>query len=392
MVLLTMMACNNRQKMLDGRITLWRKDKIPYGTFYAFENLKYIFPKAEITINKSSPGDYRSFSGADYAGEAAYRRRKKGYIIIAPQVLPDQREINAIVNFVGEGNQVFISSFHIGDSLLNSLKIKLGDEFKYFVESDSLSLSVYDPVIGSESSFTYPGLAADNFVSSLDSQYATILGRDKKGHPNFIKFEYKGGGAIFLHFAPMALTNFFLLHKNNKAYYDNVLSYLSSSLEEIKWDDYFRYPKGGNFSALQYVLSNRSLKWAFWLVLLLFAIIYTFESKRRQRLIPVIGTIQNSSLDFVKTIGRLYYQQKDHGNLAAKMTAHFLDQIRTKYNLPTSLLDDAFVDRLSYKSGKSREQIGEILTWIKMFQDSYSPRDEELLEFNQKIDAFFKQA
>ena len=76
---------------------------------------------------------------------------------------------------------------------------------------------------------------------------ASILGTDEAGHANFIKFNYKGGGAVFLQLAPMTFTNFFLLYKNNKNYYDNAFSYLPKSIVEIKWDDYFRYPHYSNF-------------------------------------------------------------------------------------------------------------------------------------------------
>ena len=34
--------------------TLSNKDKIPYGTFVAYESLQYLFPNAEISINKSN--------------------------------------------------------------------------------------------------------------------------------------------------------------------------------------------------------------------------------------------------------------------------------------------------------------------------------------------------
>ncbi|HTQ28768.1 MAG TPA: hypothetical protein VMI35_11590 [Puia sp.] len=391
--MLTMLStgCGSRPKLLDQRISLWRKDRIPYGTFYAYENLRYIFPRAIITENNSSPADYRYFVNTDYSSQSNTTKQRKGYIIIAPRVIPDQREINALMNFVGEGNQVFISAFHIGDSLLSSLKIKMAGDSGFFA-SEKLGVSVYSPITGDSMSFTYPGLALDNGIDSLDTTYTTVLGRDRSGHPNFVRFSYKGGGNLFLHFAPLALTNFFLLHQDNKAYYDNVFSYLPSGLEEVKWDDYFRYPRNSNFSAFQFILNSRPLRWAFWLVLLLFGIVYLFESKRRQRMIPAIGSLRNSSLDFVKTIGRLYYQRKDHGDLASKMSAQFLDHVRSKYNIPTSLMNEAFIDRVSYKSGYHREGVADLVTWIRMFQDGYTPRDEELLDFNQKIEAFYKQA
>jgi hypothetical protein len=118
-------GCNiGKEKKLNRHVTLWRKDKIPYGTYYAYENLNYIFPEANITINKASPAKYLEFESMNYATDNSTAKSKKAYIIISPRVVPDPSEINALMNFVGEGNSVFISSFHFGDSLLNYLKVK----------------------------------------------------------------------------------------------------------------------------------------------------------------------------------------------------------------------------------------------------------------------------
>ena len=89
-----------------------------------------------------------------------------------------------------------------------------------------------------------------------------------------------------------------------------------------------------SFSALHFILSKRSLRWAFWLTLiLLFLLMFLVESKRKQRPIAEIPALRNASEDFVKTVGRLYFQQKNNQNLAAKMVAAFLENIRSTYNL-----------------------------------------------------------
>src|SRR5882762_7485728 len=145
--LLPLVSCNpGGAKKLNRRVTLWRKDKIPYGTYIAYENLPYLFPNAEITINQNSPTDLKSpahgngYSGLN-KGEA-----KKAYIIIVPRMMPDASEINALLNFVGEGNHVFISAFQFGDSLLHTLSLKPGPDLYRYQEEDSLRLSIYNPV------------------------------------------------------------------------------------------------------------------------------------------------------------------------------------------------------------------------------------------------------
>ena len=129
---------------------------------------------------------------------------------------------------------------------------------------------------------------------------------------------------------------------------------------------------------------------AFWLVLLLFLLIYLFESKRRQRIIPVSKPNKNSSLDFVKTVGRLYYQYHDNKNLGQKMTAHLFDHIRTRYNLSTTVLDENFVNQLAYKSGYDKEKVHQMVYRAKMINDFPEISDHDLSEFHKQTEAFYK--
>jgi len=268
------------------------------------------------------------------------------------------------------------------------LKIKAGSDFDNYFKGDTFKVNVLNPLSNESLPFEYPGDSYSNHFRSLDSQYVSILGTDAKGRPDFVRYNYKGGGSLYLHFAPMAFTNFFLLYKNNKAYYDNALSYLPKSVSEVKWDDYFRYSK--DFSVFSFLLNIPAFKWAFWLLLLLFLFIYLFESKRRQRMIPGLTALRNSSLDFVKTIGRLYYQRKDNLNLANKMSAHFLGRVRAKYNLPTSMLNAEFAEKLSYKSGYQKELVQDIVDSLNDIPLNQSLSDENLLRLNEKLEAFYK--
>jgi hypothetical protein len=379
------------EKKLNRLITLWRKDKIPYGTFYTHENMKYMFPRAKIVINDASPAKYGSFYSVPDELSNSIIKPKKAYIIICPRVIPTEYEVSAMMSFVGEGNYIFISTFYVGDSLMKSINSKTAVSNNGFILKDTLRVNVKNPISHEDLTFTYPGDAYSSYASGLDSAYTSILGTDKDGRANFIRFDYKGGGAIFLHLAPMTLTNFFLLHAGNKAYFDNVFSYIPQSVTEVKWDDYFRYAHYGNFSSLRFLLSNPSFVWAFWLMLLLFALIYLFESKRRQRVISAIIPLTNSSVDFVKTVGRLYYQRRDNLNLANKISVHFLGHVRSKYNLQTSSLEKEFTDRLSYKSGYKNDLVKNIVGRIKWIQQQRTVSDEILMAFNEEIEEFYKQ-
>jgi hypothetical protein len=373
-VLCLLDSCNSSAKRMNKRVTFWRNDKIPYGTWYAYQELQHIFPKATVTINKRSPDKYKAVLLKDMnkatEDEPEADNHKTAYIIISTQVVPDDNEVTALLSQVAQGQHVFISSMRFGETLLDSLRLKTAFYTSIYNTNDSLTVSVQNPETADSFSYSYPGYALDNYITSMDSSITTILGKDAQGRANFVKFSYDGGGSIFIHMAPAALSNFFLLHKQNKTYYDNVLSYLPKNTELVRWDDYFRYHERGA----------------------LLLIIYLFESKRKQRIIPVIPPLKNASLDFVKTIGRLYFQRRDNYNLALKMTAYFMDYVRSKYSIRVSLTDPEFENRLAWKTGYDSNAIKDLLHHLQMVQDETSVSDERLLELNQKLEHFYKYA
>lgn len=392
-------SCRNK-KQLNKRVSLYRTDKIPYGNWYAFNELKYIFPNAEIVINKLSPDRYRGYTtrnAKNYEDATKYDDKKSVYLIMERSVVPDETEVTAILNLVGQGKHIFISAMRLGDKLLDTLKLETAYYSGAYNFYDSLTISIKHPVTHDSISYSYPGRAMDNFFSEMDSTITTVLGEDEYGRANFVKFTYESGGSIYLHLAPVAFTNYFLLHKNNKTYYDYALSYLPKDLEVVQYDNYFRYADTGSgsnnkssFSRLSWIMNQPSLAWAFWLLLLLMLLIYLFESKRKQRAIPVITPLKNSSLDFVRTVGRLYYERRDNKNLSQKMAAHFYDHVRGKYNLRTSLTDAEFEKRLAWKSGQDPVMIHDLLYFINYVQDEPSVSDQTLLELNYRLENFYK--
>jgi hypothetical protein len=380
MLLLSLASCQlNRVKQIDRRITLKRRDKLPYGTKVAYDGLSYLFPNSTISSNSKPLSGLSSSEG------------KKAYLIIVGAMDPSPADINSLLDFVGEGNHVFISARRYGDSLLHTLGVKASYGYLSDGPMDSLRLSVVQPVTADSLSFSYPGDSFDGWVDVFDPQYTTVLGRDHLGRPNFIRFAYKGGGTLYLHFAPLAFSNFFLLHKKNIAYYQDALSYLPATVEEVVWDDYFTVSHR-SWSALDYILGNKSLAAALGLLLLLLLLIYLIESKRRQRPIPVIQPLQNTSLDFVRTIGRLYFQRRDNHNLASKMVTHFQDMVRTRYNLTTSALDEELVNRLAYRTGYQQEALSRLIGYMRVLPSKAYVPDEELMDFHQQLEAFYKIA
>jgi hypothetical protein len=374
---------------MDERITLRKIDKNPYGTYVAYEDLKFLFPYAEIKDNDESPTHNTSYiKQYSYTSESDLPRAL--YVIITPGFHPDDKEYDALLRFVGAGNHIFVSSFSWSQNFTDSLNLHISGPYSFVNFSDSLEVSIKHPVTKDSVGFAYPGKSDDTYFTKYDSNYSSIVGH-KGTQPNIIRQAYQGGGSITIHSDPLAFSNFFLLHKRNATYYDETFSYFPRDIDTVIWDQYFRYKNNSNnFSSLQVILGNKSFRIAFWLSLLLFALIYLFESKRKQRIIPIIKPLKNTSLDFVKTVGRLYHQYHDNKNLGMKMTAHLMEYIRQKYNVPTAMLDQQFVSNLAYKSGYPEDKLQQMIYKSRMINDFASVSDQELMEFHRQTEDFYK--
>ncbi|HLI94210.1 MAG TPA: DUF4350 domain-containing protein, partial [Puia sp.] len=214
-LLLALASCTPGSRKLDRRVSLRHRDRIPYGTKVAFDGLPFLFPNSTISYDDKPLSARASADG------------RTACIIVATVMDPSQSDINSILDFVGSGNHVFISARVFGDSLLHALRLKAErDVYTYSLVMDSLRLSIRQPVTGDSLNFSYPGDSYEGWITGYDPKYTSVLGRDRLGRPDFVRFNYKGGGTLYLQFAPLAFSNFFLLHKKNIAYYEAALSYL----------------------------------------------------------------------------------------------------------------------------------------------------------------------
>jgi hypothetical protein len=357
-------------------------DKIPYGTRYAFENLSSVFPKADIRTGNQFPILFQSESKEDTA---------RALIILSPLFAPEPDEMRSIIRYAASGNQVFISALDIEDTVMTMLHQKQRTSLFFF--QDSSEVSILNPNRNEWERFTYPGYDFDNYFDVIDSGYTTVLGKNSKGQANFIRIAYEHGGSIFIHLNPFEFSNFFLLHKSNKTYYDLAFSYIRKQTGVVEWSDYFRYRKHPkSFSTLHFILSKRSLRWAFWLTILLFLLMFIVESKRKQRPIGEIQPLRNASEDFIKTVGRLYFQQKNNQNLFAKMVAAFLENVRSTYQLSTSQLNEEFTLRLAFRSGKPVDEIRQMIRFIYELRMKSDVSDRELMDLHEQINQFNKSS
>lgn len=394
-ILLLFQSC--KKNVLE--YSLWRGDTRPFGLYVAYNNLAAMFPDAEMMIADKSPYIFEeSNNQGSVSINNSFTSSVTGYFIIHNYIFTSEEEEKALVNYAAQGNFLFISSREIPKKLLDRYNLKI--HRNYMRLPDSLTVSVQHPETNIAKSFAYPAFNYDAYFQPINDDSITVLGYDENGNPNFIQIHFPSNGAIFLHLAPSALTNYFLLYKENIEMYQYMMSYLPSNLEAVYWDDYFRYKRyssssgegrnDNSFSALKLFREHEILKWAFWLTIFTLLSILLLETKRKQRIIPVIKPLQNTSLNFIKTIGNLYFQKKNNNDIGQKMTNHFTEYIRSNYHIPATELSEDVIIRLSEKSGYDKDKLKDIAYYSKMVAEYPLISDEIILEYYKLLEQFYK--
>lgn len=380
-------AANKRiPRRMDERITLREKDKNPYGMAAARALCRSLFLNASIASDDRSPGYWETLSSTG---------SKQAVIIVANNFNADRFELNQISNFVANGNYVFIIARTFSTDAQNFFDFSYGQNiFSQFmgVEDDSLRVSLDTPAFNVHTPFVYPGRKYESWLYSLDSTKTIVLGR-AGNDANFIQFN-KGEGSVFIHSAPLAFSNYFILHKNNIRYFEQALSVIPKDVERIVWNEYYLNKRSSENNKkpnwLKVLFRYPEFKWGLLTALSGLLLFIILGSRRRQRMIPPHPKPKNESLDFVRTMGRLYHDRRDHHNLAKKMAIYFLEHVRSVYKLPTHTLDEQFIDTLHFKSGFPKEHLNEIISFIHYARTNSTVNENQLTNFHKQLESFYQ--
>jgi hypothetical protein len=329
----------------------------PYGTKFIKQLLEDYRPGSKLIINKRKSLKHLLDSTAP--------ARNTDYIFIGQSLHVDEGDIQALLSFIAEGNDAFIASLEMPATLVYRIySIDECDAPLTFDphEEKNVTLNFFHDSLRSENGFQYAyryhtedhpyTWSAVNEGSFCDSTTAiTPLGYHEPNRVNFIRIAH-GNGYLYLHSNPIVFTNYFLIEPSRLDYVAGVLSHLRG--RNIIWDDYSKVPYLGNNNAydspLYYILQQPSLKYAWWLMLLSVLLYVMFVSKRTQRVIPVLEPKTNTSLEFVRLISSLHFQNGSHLDMAKKKMKYFLYFIRSKYGIHEQTFSEASIAKLAEKS------------------------------------------
>jgi hypothetical protein len=389
-------------------------DKIPYGAYVLYDQLDELFNE-EVESVKVDPVSFLK----NHKEET-----NANYIFINNYLEFDRAEMDDLLEFAGRGNKVFISTQSVTGAFGDSLKLESNPYYSYY-EEDTVRVRLNNPLFENRSYIYQKGSSYRHFVS-YDTTITSVLGEVLPFEPvkgylknifgeefgseqesnqtiienaieksksrqvpqaNFIELKV-GDGAIYYHLNPIAFTNYYMLQQGKEQYVSEVFSYLNDG--PVYFDDYGKSGRRVVSSPMRFILTNAALKWSWYISLGSVLLYFIFKAKREQRSIPVVKPLENSTVEFTKTIGNLYFQSGDVSGIIHKKINFFLQKLRSKYFVNTEKMDAVFIQRLSIKIGVSQEQTKDVIEYINHLRSKSVHSDYELKQLNKKIDAFFK--
>lgn len=377
-----------RPKPINWRPSYTSTSKIPFGCFVLFNELPTIFPNSKIQTVQESVYDLLVTRDSS---------RLSSYVIINDFISLDKQETNQLLNYVAEGNQVFIAASELGGLLVDTLNI--GIDRYYDIREDSITLNLTNNSF-KENAFIFERGMVPAYFTSLDTANTEVLGqisfRNKtflnnaenafKKAPNFIRTKF-GKGSFLINTTPIGFTNYYML-KENEMYVAHAFSYLQDEL--LYWDDYKKSGRAIITSPLRFVLTQPALKWVYYLSMAGLLLFVIFKAKRQQRIIPIIKPLENSSVEFARTVGSLYHHSKDFTSLNNKKINFFLSHLRRQYYVDTTVIDEQFTTQLAIKSGHSLKETKELIEFIIGLKKRSIHSEQDTIALSQKINTFKK--
>lgn len=297
----------------------------------------------------------------------------KSNVIIVGEPNTNDAFIENLLLHVSAGNGLFIASENF-DFLEDYIPLQTNNE------NDSLDLYV-----GSQK-YTFIRGRNGVFFSGCEYPDKFVLARNSNNEPVLLKFPF-GDGFIVLSSTPVAFTNYYLLKKETQPFIEFAFNQLEN--EDTYWSEKsLRMGVSHDESKLDYLKKQPPLWWAFNIALYTMIVFMLFALKRRQRLIPVLDLPENSTVEYIRIMAQLHIQNGNNKLLFHKKLNYFLEYIRKKYHLDTSILDGEFIDKLITVSQKDPNRVRFLFNLISDINTKSEVSKEELITVHKSIVKF----
>ncbi|MPM15116.1 hypothetical protein SDC9_61482 [bioreactor metagenome] len=357
----------------------------PLGCSGLYELLPDLFPGKEF---RGTDRDFYTFFNDN-------RDSGQNLIVITERFDLDESACSKTSDWVGRGNTLFVSAsdfsdefcnksgFHIDRSPQNEYplsKPETGVTNQYILMDMDVPVSISGP--------WNPAIIGLDSASAGDTLMFVHQGMVEYPEPVFLRIEI-GAGQIFIHGAPHLFSNYVIHEKSALSLAENTFLRLPEA--PVFWDEYYKPGKQEMRDAgMNVIFERESLRTAWQLLIVLMLLYIVFVGKRRQKIIPVIEPPVNTSVEYIRTLGGIYYEKRNNRDILSKRLHFLLMTIRLKFSLDLKPEDPEFIRLLTLATGAQEQDIRKLAGYFHMVKNEM-PDSRTTLKISRDIDLFYKK-
>jgi hypothetical protein len=386
------------------------KDKQPFGC-YAFDKIVAASWEKGYTHNYKSIEDIDLYDYPDieyqdsfFDSDSLAVAVKSNLLIIANNLYLEESTVEKLLKYVEKGGSALIAAEYFSGKLGDTLNLSTS-EFNLIWdylpqisrEEPNIQVSLFSSA--GEEVYHFPQkLIRGYFETSdtiksgiyLDSAYILSENHQKK----ILSLRYHiGKGNLILVSNPTLFTNYEILNDSLNVYLRRHLAYLKD--RPLIRTEYYEIGSQGDRdqSELRMILSERPLKWAFYLTMAAIVIFMFFTAKRKQKPIPIVKPPVNRMLDFVQSIAGLYLQKNSNADLLMKKQIYWGDKLKQKYGIDimNEVRDYEFYKRVAAKTRQTLEDTRRLFIRLSVIDENTFVSDKEMMQLITKMNDFVNE-
>jgi hypothetical protein len=318
------------------------------------------------------------------------------YFFLTDRLFFDEYETKRLFDFARRGNKIFLCANYFKGSLADTLGVDTEADLPYLDEREGavdsadkkdFKLNYLNPHLRNKEPYAYDHLLGYSTFTDFDSTKLAVVAADDSGRAVMLRTPV-GKGEIIFFSLPDVFSNYYVVNHPSRFFAYKALSLMNN--EELWWDEYYKTANPKNESPFRFFVYNDSLYLAFWIAVWAVLFFMFFGMKREQRPVPVINPPANTTLEFVEVVGNVYFNAKNHKIIAQEKIIFFLEFIRTKFQVKTEFVTEDDQRRISRLSGIPLGKITELFENIKYIYRVEYLSEGELLQFNKRMEEFYK--
>ena len=322
----------------DWTQTFKKEDKKPFGLYLFYENIQQITKAKSVKEIKDL--------------ETLKQLNPKTDVILF--IDHNNQYADHIINKINELNHKPLKLFYTSTNYFTQEKISQNQLVLAVIGKDTLNVNKNQHIT-----------AAHYVDQSIEQKPLGTLWIDGKQYTNYYLFQNKKM-MEYTHTQALFLTNFFLLEQDGFRYAKSVFRPFNG--KNVYWINPNRnyFENTNHSSPLSYILSQKELRTAWYILLVALGLYLIFKSRREQKIIPLIEPEKNLSIEFTNAIASMYYESGNPSDIVKKQIDYFFYSVRKHFNVNTQHIEDEhFIYILAQKAQISEKETYELLQELK---------------------------